>query len=115
MAGCKFNLTNEEFAAVIAHYKEPETGDILYLKFLHDAAPSRYPLEAPKEGSAESAAKDNAASPTKSIKFETVMAKIKNVVKQKRIRIEEFFLDHDSLRKGDVTIAKFRSCLDGLK
>lgn len=48
-------------------------------------------------------------------KLDDVMKRIKNTVMQKRIRIEEFFLDHDPLRKGDVTSAKFRSCLDELK
>jgi hypothetical protein len=36
-------------------------------------------------------------------------------VKQRQIRIEEFFLDHDPLRKGDVAVIKFTGCLDALK
>ncbi len=44
-----------------------------------------------------------------------LLKKIKVQVKKDRIRVGEFFLDHDSLRKGSVPIQKFRSVLDGCK
>jgi hypothetical protein len=44
-----------------------------------------------------------------------VMTKIKNAMKQKQIRIEEFFIDYDPLRKGDVNRDKFKGCLDNFK
>ena len=39
------------------------------------------------------------------------MRKIKNIIKKDRIRLHEFFLDHDILRKGYLPNQKFRSVL----
>ena len=44
-----------------------------------------------------------------------VLDKIKNTVKINRIRLQEFFTDFDSLRKGIVSKAKFRTALDMAK
>jgi hypothetical protein len=41
-----------------------------------------------------------------------VIEKIRNVVKINRIRLLEFFADFDSLRKGEVTKAKFRTAIN---
>lgn len=40
-----------------------------------------------------------------------LMRKIKNMIKKDRIRLHEFFLDHDILRKGYLPNQKFRSVL----
>ena len=39
------------------------------------------------------------------------MDKIKELVKRNRIRVGEFFLDHDGLRKGTIDATKFRTTL----
>jgi len=39
------------------------------------------------------------------------MTKIKQIVKKDRIRLGEFFKDHDVLRKGSVPVSKFRGVL----
>lgn len=44
-----------------------------------------------------------------------VIDKIKNVVKINRIRLQEFFNDFDTLRKGVVTKAKFRTAMNMAK
>lgn len=44
-----------------------------------------------------------------------VIEKIRNVVKINRIRLNEFFTDFDSLRKGVVTKAKFRTAINMAK
>jgi hypothetical protein len=44
-----------------------------------------------------------------------VIDKIKNIVKINRIRLQEFFNDFDSLRKGVVTKAKFRTAMNMAK
>jgi len=88
------------------------------MKFLHDSCPEKYPLESSNATvtmTGFSKTNEFSSSTGKMPKLETVMTKIKNIVKAKSIRIEEFFLDHDTLRKGDVSAAKFESCLDGLK
>ena len=43
--------------------------------------------------------------------MQDLMTKIKQAVKRERIRILEFFQDHDLLRKGVVTPTQFRSTL----
>lgn len=44
-----------------------------------------------------------------------LMTKIKNIVKRERVRLTEFFQDHDQLRKGVVEPTKFRSVLHSQK
>jgi hypothetical protein len=44
-----------------------------------------------------------------------LMQKVKNIVKRERIRLLEFFQDHDTLRKGVVEPTKFRSVLHSQK
>jgi hypothetical protein len=43
------------------------------------------------------------------------MEKIKQIIKRERIRLLEFFQDHDLLRKGSVEPTKFRSVLHSQK
>lgn len=45
--------------------------------------------------------------------FERLMNKIKAVVKKNRIRLLEYFQDHDPLRKGTVAYMKFKGVLRG--
>jgi len=44
-----------------------------------------------------------------------LMLKVKNIIKKDRIRMLEFFYDHDPLRKGYVAAQKFRSTLHSHK
>jgi Ca2+-binding EF-hand superfamily protein len=43
--------------------------------------------------------------------MDSLLFKIKTQIKKDRIRLGEFFLDHDLLRKGSVPIQKFRGVL----
>ena len=43
------------------------------------------------------------------------MKKVKEWVKKDRLRLGEFFIDHDQLRKGYVAEQKFRSVLHSQK
>jgi len=43
------------------------------------------------------------------------MQKIKQIIKKDRIRLTEFFQDHDLLRKGVLEPTKFRSVLHSQK
>jgi len=47
--------------------------------------------------------------------IDDLLFKIKSIVKKERIRLGEFFLDHDLLRKGSVPISKFRTVLNAQK
>lgn len=115
MATCNFALTDEEFKALVARYGDQASGDICYMLFLHDAAPKRYPLVSTNSACTTTVIGETYEYKGRLPKLYDVMQKIKNIVMQKRIRIEEFFIDHDPLRKGDVAKPKFRGCLDELK
>lgn len=43
--------------------------------------------------------------------FESLIFKLKSQIKKDRIRLNEFFQDHDTLRKGYITSQKFRGVL----
>jgi len=43
--------------------------------------------------------------------LENLLTKIKDNVKRNRIRLGEFFQDHDPLRKGTIEATKFRTTL----
>lgn len=47
--------------------------------------------------------------------MDKLMTKVKNIIKKDRIRLHEFFIDHDTLRKGYVAAQKFRSVLHSQK
>ena len=47
--------------------------------------------------------------------MEKLMTKVKNIIKKDRIRLQEFFIDFDTLRKGYVAAPKFRSVLHSQK
>jgi hypothetical protein len=47
--------------------------------------------------------------------MDRLMTKVKNIIKKDRIRLHEFFIDHDTLRKGYVAAQKFRSVLHSQK
>lgn len=44
-----------------------------------------------------------------------LMVELKRYIKVNRIRLREFFQDHDQLRKGKITSAKFRTVLNQQK
>ena len=44
-----------------------------------------------------------------------LMVELKRYIKVNRIRLREFFQDHDQLRKGKITPAKFRTVLNQQK
>lgn len=43
--------------------------------------------------------------------IDELMQKVKSIIKKDRIRLGEFFQDHDLLRKGNVPAQKFRGVL----
>lgn len=44
-----------------------------------------------------------------------IIDEIKNTAKVNRLRLEEYFRDYDPLRKGRVTVNKFRGVISELK
>ena len=99
-------MSDEELEALTKVYGNPE-GEIKYLEFIKAANP----LE---DNSVKEAVKTYVE---KFLEFkgetelDKLMRKIKIIVKKDRIRLMEFFQDHDPLRKGVVPFMKFKGVL----
>ncbi len=102
-------MSDEELDSLIKNYGN-EQNDIKYLDFINDANPF-------KGGSQQTATgqKSTYFGQTQTFKGEenldALLFKIKAQIKKDRIRLGEFFQDHDMLRKGTVPAQKFRGVL----
>jgi len=133
------NCSEEEAAAIIAEYAVTNAGDVDYVRFGSDVVPHTIqegflgsPTYRPPDkhsfknefvGSWDSTKNPNPppfADFTASMKadLESVLIRIRNVVAEQRVRLKDFFLDHDKglqygpvLRKGVVPLPKFLSAL----
>jgi hypothetical protein len=83
---------------------------IQYLPFINDTSVLRYEINEPYTG-VKSTYKPTLTDFSGSKEYEELMQKIRDNVKRNRIRIGDFFLDHDNLRKGTVLASKFRTTL----
>jgi len=101
-----FNLTDNESDALCKYYTNQE-GEIEYLKFLRDSNPDDLvPVEETKSRYNAKGWKFSGITD-----YDALMLKIKNIVKKGRIRLMEFFQDHDNLRKGYVPYMKYKGVL----
>ena len=106
LAAFTFEMSDVESAAITKIFGTPE-GDIKYLEFLGQANPGA-------DGTDERARQTYAASFREfsgETDLEGLLKKIKVIVKKNRIRLLEFFQDHDGLRKGYVPFQKFKGVL----
>lgn len=76
--------------------------------------PLKYEIFGPTTG-AKSTYKAKFIDFSGSQELQQLMEKIKQEVKRARVRLTEFFQDHDLLRKGVVTPTQFRSTLHSQK
>lgn len=93
-------MSDEELEALIKTYGN-EQNDIKYLDFINDANPNKNSFSETTTG-----LKQTYFGQTQSFKGEedinNLLFKIKTQIKKDRIRLGEFFQDHDILRKGSV-------------
>ena len=104
-----FQIDEAETNAVALVYGN-EDNSIRYADFLRDANCLEYVINGPTTG-AKSTFVDRFTDFNGERAHEALMNKIKQIVKKDRIRIHEFFQDHDILRKGYLPAQKFRSVL----
>lgn len=106
LAQFNFVITDKEAAALSAYYSTKD-GEVEYLKFLADANPDH--IVEPEETKSKYFSRgwkfDGVTD------YEALMHKIKSTVKKNRIRLLEYFQDHDPLRKGYVAYMKFKGVL----
>ena len=103
-------MSDEELEAIVKIFGNPE-GEVKYLEFINKACPKDDDL-----------GKQNFKTYTESFwefkgetELDKLMRKIKIIVKKNRIRLFEFFQDHDPLRKGYVPFMKFKGVLHAQK
>ena len=106
-------MSDDELWAITKIYGN-EQNDVQYLNFINDANPFKGgkiidPLATkssykPLQGKYDGLDKIN-----------ELLFKIKATIKKERIRLGEFFLDHDVLRKGTIPAQKFRGGLHSQK
>jgi hypothetical protein len=85
-------------------------GDIEYLKFIADTKCLRYVINEAYSG-AKSTYIESHTDFNGSREVAELKQKIRDHVKRNRIRLGEFFQDHDPLRKGTIEATKFRTTL----
>ena len=99
LANFGFTMSDEELEAIIKIYGNQQN-DIQYLNFIADANPRK------GDSGLDTAAKGvyygASQTFTGSDNFDELMQKVKSIIKKDRIRLGEFFQDHDLLRKGNV-------------
>lgn len=106
-----FEINEAEVNAVALVYGNEENY-IRYADFLRDANCLEYIINGPTTG-AKSTFRSRYTDFTGVNAHEALMTKIKQMVKKDRLRLLEFFQDHDVLRKGYVAAQKFRGTLYG--
>lgn len=102
-------LSDAEVASCVRTYGN-KFGDIEYLPFIRDAACLKYVINEPYSGAKSTYVNFNIDF-TGARDIDPLMNKIKDHVMRNRIRIGEFFQDHDPLRKGTIEATKFRTTL----
>ena len=114
-----FTFSDEEFAVVCKKYGEG--GMIRYIEFINDSKPlpeseeTKDIIEGVKKGGGFNIYTPYCMNHPVDENMETLLKRIQLIVKIKRIRVQEFMTEHDSLRKGQIPKAKFRSALDNMK
>jgi hypothetical protein len=103
---------NDAQIASIAKVYGNKQGDVDYLTFLRDTDCLVYEINAPTSGIKSTYVQyDRDFSGASDV--DILMEKVKEFVKRHRIRLGEFFQDHDPLRKGVIDCTKFRTTLYG--
>lgn len=106
-------LTEKEVELVSLVYGN-EQFEIKYPEFLQDCNVLVYIINEPYSG-AKSTYAAQFTDFSGAGEMAALMEKIKNIIKRDRIRLLEFFQDHDLLRKGNLQPTQFRSVLHSHK
>jgi hypothetical protein len=105
----QYYLSEQDVQLVCTVYGTAE-GEVRYADFLKDANCLKYEIYGPTTEKKSTYTK-NFIDFTGDKSHEGIMRKIKNQCKKDRVRLLEFFQDHDILRKGYVPRQKFRNVL----
>ena len=106
-------LSTDEVAQIALVYGD-DKGEIRYADFLRDANCLEYIINAPTSG-IKSTYVNRETDFTGVKEHQELLHKVQCMIKRERIRILEYFQDHDILRKGYLPHQKFRSVLHSQK
>lgn len=81
------------------------------MNFINDASPLKNQVPTEFTGT-KSTYTPQSMNSNNSQTIDALLFNIKAQIKKERIRLGEFFLDHDLLRKGNVPVSKFRGVLN---
>jgi hypothetical protein len=108
LANLGFTMQDDEIEAVVQIYST-DNGEVRYLDFINDGTPYK------GSGDEQVAKKTQYVGKVNTFRgaeeFDALIFKLKAQIKKDRIRLNEFFQDHDVLRKGTITQQKFRGVL----
>lgn len=102
-------ISDAQLASIVRVYAN-KLGDIEYLRFVEDTKCLRYVINEAYSG-AKSTYIETHTDFAGAREVAELMQKIRDHVKRNRIRLGEFFQDHDPLRKGTIEATKFRTTL----
>ena len=105
----KCELSDAEEAALVRVYGDRH-GDVDYLRFINETYVLQYSIAEPFTG-AKSTYRNTNTDFSGAASVDSLLKKIKDDVMRQRIRLGEFFKDHDPLRKGIIEASKFRTTL----
>jgi hypothetical protein len=125
----KFFISDGDIEILMKKYGDPISNEINYIVILNDANENGVGKKLTQENEEASKGQEIIPSLSSANNFYTyqthflnidfhigdILDKIKHIVKINRIRLQEFFNDFDTLRKGIVSKAKFRTALDMAK
>lgn len=100
-------MSDEELEAIVNIYGT-DNNEVKYLEFINEANPFRQ-TQTDETKKLQYVGKINVF--TGESELDKLLFKLKAQIKKERIRLHEFFLDHDLLRKGVITCQKFRGVL----
>jgi hypothetical protein len=106
-------MSDEELAAIVQIYGT-EQNEVKYLEFITDGNPFLSATGSPTgsdDGAKKTAYIGKVNVFTGESQFDKLIFKIKAQIKKDRIRLGEYFQDHDLLRKATITSQKFRGVL----
>lgn len=93
LTGFGFNLSDRELKAIVLIYGN-EQNDVQYLDFINDSQVLKYTIYGPTSGAKSTYVETNLDF-TGTKQTEALMKKVKEMVKKDRLRLGEFFIDHD--------------------
>jgi hypothetical protein len=110
LANLGFTMSDFEIEAIVQIYGT-DKNEVKYMEFINDGTPVKTGLENEMNLTKKPTYVGHVNTFKGAEEFEGLIFKLKAIIKKDRIRLNEFFQDHDILRKGVITSQKFRGVL----